>query len=152
MIISEGRLCLRWVSETDTDQLVDLLRACLGREGWTRADLTKFMNSPARRNVIKVLTDDRAVVYGTLMYSLTPWLARVRRVAVWPDYRRRGLGAFMVNALVSARSPLKQPVVTAKVKAGDEPARLFFEGGMGFVPAGDETPEYRLYKFDRAAG
>lgn len=142
MIIAEGRLRLRWFHPGDVPQLVDLHLACYRQEHWGGGDFQRFVDNAGRNNVVKVLAGDDGTVYGSLLYTVRAGDIRVRRVAVWPDYRRRGLGTFMVHVLTGRRSPVRQPLVTAKGGPAADPFLL----ALGFAP-GDGG----VLTFDRAA-
>ncbi len=152
MISSEGRLRLRWVDPADLEQLVDLYRACLPGEGWTAEDFYKFVgNRTGRVNVAKSLVDDKGTVHGSLLYTVTTDEVLIRRINVWPDNRREGLGSFMLNSLVGPRSPVRQAVVAAKVHNKNAVARMFFHS-LGFRDAWNgEMDDYVRYEFVRQA-
>ncbi len=137
MIISEGRVKTEWFRPAHTEQLFDLFRCAYAREAWARADFARFAGAEHRSNVLKALTDDRGTVYGAVLYTLEPDACRVRRVAVWPDYRRRGLGAFMVNTLCGPQALIRRKVFNARVATDDAVGRAFATH-LGFAadPAG----------------
>lgn len=129
MIITEGKLTMRWAKAPDFDQLADLLRACYPADRWTPADLLRFAEHK-NPNVVKILVDDKAVVYGGLLYTVDD-VVRVRRVAVWPDYRRKGLGRHMVNFLTGPRSPLRRTRFSAALAFANSTGATFLTG-IGF--------------------
>lgn len=132
MIIAEGRLSLSWLKPADLSQLRDLHRCCYSGEKWTVADFNRFQHKEGRTNVVKVLKDESGVVYASLLYTLEPDLCRLRRIAVWPDYRRQGLARFMVNSLCSVHSPVRRKKFTARVLETNTAAQMFLSQGMGF--------------------
>jgi GNAT superfamily N-acetyltransferase len=133
VIIAEGRLSVKWYEPVHIDQLRDLHRCCFPAEQWKRGDFQKFVdNRSGRNNVVKVLVDERETVYGSMLYTLDAASCRFRRVAVWPDYRRRGLGAFMLNSLCGPTSPFQRKLFLARVREDNAVAQLFFRDGMGF--------------------
>lgn len=160
MVIPEGRLVVRWFRPADALQLADLHACCFRREAWRPADFQAFLDAPGRRNVVKVLTgEDSGTVYGGLLYTLEEDACRLRRAAVWPDFRRRGLGRFMVHAAVGPRSPMRRRTVSARVREGNHAAALFLRDGLGFAfdptrpraTDADTGEEYYEFTLDRAA-
>lgn len=153
MIIAEGRLNLAWVKPADLSQLRDLHRCCYGSEKWTANDFTRFQQKEGRTNVVKVLKDEAGVVYASLLYTLEPDLCRLRRVAVWPDYRRRGLARFMVNSLCGLHSPVRRKKFAARVLETNIGAQLFLSQSMGFTfdakkPRTKNEAGLEFYEFD----
>lgn len=144
MIRSEGQLRLRWVEPEDLPQLVDLHRACVPREAWTAEDFYKFIgNHSDRVNVVKALVDAEGVVHGSLLYTVSADEVRIRRINVWPDNRREGIGTFMLESLIGPRSPVRQPLITAKVDNRNATAQVFFYA-RGFRE--DESVEEKGHK------
>jgi len=157
VIINEGRLEVRWYRPSDMVQLVGLHQCCLPKEGWTSKDFWKFVHKAGTTNILKVLSDDQGkIVYGTLLYTLGPGECRLRRVCVWPDYRRRGLGTFMVHTtMTSPRSSLKNRNFVAKVKEADVTAQLFLRK-LDFTfnakearAQDDEGKDYYVFRFKK---
>lgn len=133
MIIAEGRLSIEWYKPGHLEQLRDLHRCCFPREQWKRDDFVRFVdNKTGRNNVVKVLIDEKDVVYGSLLYTLDAQSCRIRRVAVWPDYRRRGLATFLLNSLCGPLSPVRRRLFLARVHETNTDAQLFLKDGMGF--------------------
>lgn len=133
MIIAEGRLSLGWHKPAHLEQLHDLHRCCFPKENWTVDDFSKFASPRSgRTNVLKTLVDDRDTVYGSLLYTLDGQSCRVRRLAVWPDFRRQGMAAFMMNSLCGPLSPIRRKLFMARVRENNLVAQMFFKNGMGF--------------------
>lgn len=132
MIIGEGRLSVKWFEPAHLEQLCELHRCCFSREQWRRADFQRFVDKPGRSGVVKVVVDDRQTVYGSLLYTMDADSCCIRRVAVWPDYRRQGLASFAVNSLCGPLSPVRRRLFLARVREDNVPAQLFFRDGMGF--------------------
>lgn len=134
MIIAEGRLTLRWMEPHDLPQLVDLFRCCYSSEAWTMKDFETFRDKATRKNLVKCLCDEAGVVYGAILLSMhDPELCRIRRVAVWPDYRRMGLATFMLHTICGPRSHTKRQNFAARVRETNLPAIKLLRERMGFV-------------------
>ena len=157
MTIAEGRLSLAWLKPADLSQLKDLHRCCYPTEKWTVNDFNRFQQKEGRTNVVKVLKDDEGVVYASLLYTLEPDLCRLRRVAVWPDYRRRGLARFMANSLCGQYSPIRRKKFAARVLETNSAAQMFLSQGMGFIfdatrprEKNEAGLDYYEFRFERA--
>lgn len=155
MIINEGRVVLGWATHAQGSDLADLFRCCYGPERWTAADFARFSDRTDRNNVCKTLTEDGgAVVLGAILYTLAEDVCRVRRVAVWPDYRRRGLGAFMLNTLIGRNSPIRRRRFEATIRADNDAGQQFLES-FGFRASGvrnevgDTLRTVVDYRFDK---
>lgn len=150
MIITEGRLTVRWYGAADLPRLVDLFRACFPSQKWVEESFIAFLGKrhdgsndrfpKGSTNVVKVLTGSDDEVYGALLYTF--WDGEdaacvIRRLAIWPDYRRRGLGRHIVNHLVGRRSPMRVPLITARVHERYWEAQALLKNA-GFVFRGNE--------------
>lgn len=153
MIIQEGRLSIRWYGPTDLTRLTDLLNACFPDENWTVSDLDAFRSKrhtgknkrfpKGATNAVKLLTDNGDEIYGAMLYTM--WdgpksACVVRRLAVWPDYRRRGLGRFMLNHVIGKRAPVRVPIVIARVHEAYWEAQLLLKNA-DFLFDGEEERE-----------
>ena len=68
-------------------------------------------------------------------------------IAVHPDYRRRGMGESLVNALVEELKDRGSRCLTLEVRSSNAPARSLYEK-MGFVQIGLRKNYYRNPKED----
>ncbi len=68
-------------------------------------------------------------------------------VAVSPDYRRRGIGEGLVNALADALKERGNGSLTLEVRASNEPAIALYEK-LGFAQVGRRPNYYRNPKED----
>jgi ribosomal protein S18 acetylase RimI-like enzyme len=97
-------------------QLSELYRCCYSIEQWQAADFKKFFTSEYRDNRGVVLVDDKGVVYGSLLYTREVLGFRIRRIAVWPDYRRLGLAAYMLREALETPHDLRTAMFMARVR------------------------------------
>jgi ribosomal protein S18 acetylase RimI-like enzyme len=120
MPFTPALLVLRWWSPRDMDQLEALYQASFPDENWNREDLCRFANEQRHNNIIKVLVDasDPGTPLGTLAYTLDgTGTCRVRRFAVCPEHRRRGLATRMLRSITVQAGPLRRwHTVTARVR------------------------------------
>lgn len=168
MIIQEGRLTIRWYGPADLERLTDLLSACFPDETWTPEALDDFRakrhNGRNKRfpkgatNAVKILTDNGDEIYGAMLYTM--WdgpksACVVRRLAVWPDYRRRGLGRFLLNHVIGKRAPVRVPIVIARVHERHAEAQMLLKNaGFLFDPheereIADDRGEYYMFRRPR---
>lgn len=169
MIIQEGRLTVRWHAPADLPRLADLLHACFPDEAWSEESINAFRSKRHKggrnsrfpkgaTNAVKLLTDTSDEIYGAMLYTL--WdgptaTCVVRRVAVWPDYRRRGLGLNLLNHVVGKRAAIRVPLVTARVNEHYLEAQMLLKhAGFVFNPhekrevAADKS-EYFVFRRSR---
>ena len=105
MTIGNDEAVVRWIEEKDHPQILDLMLCGYRSEEWTAKDLQKFLHATNRRNNVKVLAVEDGTVYGVLMYTLGTGTCTVRRLAVWPDYRRRGLAQYLLAPMLRSGTP-----------------------------------------------
>jgi len=88
---------------------------------------------------IIVLDGDRIVGVGSLL-EMGNTLSEVRSLAVAPDYRKHGIGAQIVNALIDLARERKIPTVFALTRAV-----LFFEK-LGFIITDKENFPEKVWR------
>lgn len=145
MVTDVGALEVRWVDPdrhpADLPQLVWLFRDAYPDQNWAQDDFLRFTRNRTANNVIKLLVggpDDQNPdrVYAANLYSVEPNLVRCRRAAVDPDFRRRGLGTYLLSFLIGPRSAVRRRRFVAKVGEYDVAGQCFARS-LGFkVPAG----------------
>lgn len=154
-MIPEGRLTVEWYGEKHLDQLRDLYRACYPAEEWLPEDFVRFVTArrPGGRNVGKILTGPDGTVYGSVLYTLTDTACVIRRLAVWPDFRRRGLGSYVLNSLCGPTALLRRKTFAARARSDNLDAILFLTR-FGFktdpAAARTKTPdgaEYHVFTY-----
>lgn len=157
MTIDGHDVVVRWLQYKDHAAVLDLLTACFRAEEWTAKDLAAFMSKTVpHTNVAKVVagvtSGKRDPIYGLFFYSIEPGGAcRVRRLAVWHDYRRMGLGSMALASVIGPqslfRSARRFSVDLSKSRLQTS-GRAFLEAN-GFRLEGD--PAKMLFVFDKPA-
>ena len=107
-------------------------------EPWSREALQFLLTDGALGFVC--VEDGRAVAYGGMV--IAPFEGQVTNVAVRSDYRRRGLGRRLVEAMVAEARRLGLEQIALEVRVSNEAAIGLYEG-LGFVRAGVRK---RFYK------
>ena len=145
-------LTLRWIGRSDVIHVVDLHKACFGWEKWTKKDISDFATKDRpHQNVFKVISTPDRIVRGSLLYSIEKdGTCRIRRIAVWPDDRRKGIASFALGSLFGPTTLFRSARrFTASLK--NRPlvaAQPFFES-FGFKLEGD--PAELLFVFNKPA-
>lgn len=138
----------RFFAPEFAEEAVDLFRCCYPRQAWTADDFTRFMDKKPGNNVVKVITaESDGTVYAAVLYSLTAKECRIRRLAVWPDYRRQGLATFAINYGAGLATHGRRSLFTAYVPENAVEAQLLFrELGFACDPTqGRRDPDKTTY-------
>ena len=138
MRIDTSDLRVRWQDKdnegTDLPQLCQIFSAAFPLETWTAADFIRFRKKEDANNVIKVLTQhpaDGDLIYGGLMYTVTPELVRIRRIVIAEPFRLHGFGRYLMSFLIGHRSGIRRRKFLATLSEYDETSQLFFRA-LGF--------------------
>jgi len=103
--LSSSQPVVRRAARADLDALVDLEQRCLGSEAWSRLSIEGELAGQVegRGTVLAAAKGDQ--IAGYAVGSWAGDVADVRRVAVDAGWRRRGIGADLVRAvMVTARA------------------------------------------------
>ena len=92
---------------------------------WTDDDFTDVMR---RRNCIAYVAVRADIVVGYVVYELRTASLEILNLAVRPDCRRQGVGAKLVDKVVSKIYSGRRTRVEVAVREGNLPAQLFFKG------------------------
>lgn len=153
MFLDDGWVGVRWYDpDADLPALVAVHAACFPSEDWRAEDFLRFASRTG--GVVKAVVREDAcgeAVIGTLLYRAGEAEARVRRVAVLPEYRGRGVGAFVLRSLVGPRSPNRRRVYTARVREHDLGAQKLLRAA-GFSYTRTEPGCYPDYALAPAEG
>lgn len=153
MIITEGRVELRWFRPGDLQQMVALHAQGYPQETWTEEDFYKFIDK-REGQVVKVLVCGN-LVCGTLLYSVPGHLhvCALRRITVLERLRRQGLGLWAVNAVAGRRGTITRNHFIARVRDDNLPGQLLLrKAGFQFdnKRKRELTPdEKEYYVFER---
>ena len=133
------------MSENDLLEVVEIEETTgLSQWGWEayRAELEKpeAVMLVARRNSRDALTGRS--LSGYIAARINADELHVNNIGVWPESRRRGVGAALLGAVLEAAARRGAVEAVLEVRAGNLPARRMYER-FGFVVVGDRKRYYR---------
>src|SRR6187455_2102270 len=92
---------------------------------WSEED---FLRCLRQRNCIGMVAELGEKVVGFMIYELHKSKLHVLNFAVSPEHRRRGIGAQMIQKLVTKLSSHRRTAITLEVRETNLAAQLFFRG------------------------
>lgn len=95
---------------------------------WSEDD---FIRCLRQRNCIGMVAEHDERVAGFMIYELHKTRLHILNFAVHPDYRRRGVGAQMVEKLIGKLSYQRRTRILLEIRETNLPAQLFFRA-LGF--------------------
>jgi ribosomal-protein-alanine N-acetyltransferase len=95
---------------------------------WSEDD---FIRCLRQRNCIGMVAEHDERVAGFMIYELHKTRLQILNFAVHPEYRRRGVGAQMVEKLVGKLSYQRRTRILLEIRETNLPAQLFFRT-LGF--------------------
>ena len=118
---------IRWMIRRD---MTEVLR--IERDGslchWEEED---FLRCLRQRNCIGMVAEMGEKVVGFMIYDLHKSKLHILNFAVHADHRREGIGAQMVQKLVSKLSSHRRNAITLETRESNLSAQLFFRA-VGF--------------------
>ena len=118
--------------------IAELEKECF-REPWSEDSLKMLLAENAFG--FAVLLDGRAVAYGGMMTVLDE--GQITNIAVSSEYRRRGLGRAVTEALLEYAVNKGIVSVSLEVRASNVPAIALYES-LGFALCGVRKDFYRM--------
>ena len=117
---------------------------CFGREGWSQRSVAgELINDLA----LWLVAVEDGTVAGYVGSQTVCGETDMMNVAVTADFRRRGIGEKLVNALVVALKAMESHSLTLEVRASNTPAQALYEK-LGFVQVGRRPRYYQNPKED----
>ena len=126
------------MTEAHLADAAQLERLCFG-EPWSENALRLLLGADACGFAV-CSEDGRAVAYGGML--IVPDEGQVTNVAVRPDFRRRGLGALIVEAFIREARERGLEQISLEVRASNEAAIGLYRR-FGFYAAGMRRRFYR---------
>ncbi len=118
---------IRWMIRRDMSEVLRIESESF-EFSWSEDD---FIRCLRQRNCIGMVAEHNERVVGFMIYELHRNRLHVLNFAVHPDFRRRGIGAQMLNKLVAKLSPQRRTRIQLEVRETNLAAQLFFRE-MGF--------------------
>lgn len=139
MTAGPDAVSLRPLVRADLDAVERLERELFGASAWSRDVYETELAEPGRSYVAAV--DARDVVVGYAGASLGPD-AEIMTVGVTATWRRQGVGALLLDALLEAARSSRSRRVFLEVRTTDEGAQRLY-GRAGFRPIGVRRGYYQ---------
>lgn len=121
---------VRWMIRRDLMEVVDIERQSF-RAPWDEAAVLRLLR---RRSAIGMVAELGDRVVGFMLYEHRKDRIHLRRLAVHPAFRARGVGTQLVTKL-SARLTHRRPLLTLKVRETNAVAVAFYRA-RGFHATG----------------
>ena len=132
------------MTEAHLGAVAELERLCFG-EPWSENALRLLLGDAAIGFVC--IENDRVAAYGGMLFA--PDEGQVTNVAVHPDFRRRGMGARIVEAFVAEAKQRDLEQISLEVRVSNAAAIGLYQG-FGFYTAGVRKRFYRNPSEDAA--
>lgn len=120
--------------EAELDAIAETEAACFGVP-WTKAQLAESLESPF---VVMKTAFWKGVPAGYLCATYIVGEAEIQRIAVKPEYRRKGLARALLDCFFAEKSPQE---TFLDVRASNMAARALYES-EGFVVCGQRKNYY----------
>lgn len=121
-----------------TQQIAALEARCFS-DPWSLRSIRSELENPLSR-WLAAIVDGQVAGYVGSQQVLDE--ADIMNLAVAPEYRRRGLGRALLEALIRALEDAGVRVLALEVRAGNAPALALYQA-LGFAPVGRRPRYYR---------
>ena len=121
------RVHIRWMIRRDMPEVLQAEQESF-EYSWTEED---FLRCLRQRNCIGMVAEQGEKVVGFMIYELHKAKLHILNFAVHPGCRRLGVGAQMVQKLISKLSSHRRTRITLEVRETNLGAQLFFRS-QGF--------------------
>jgi ribosomal-protein-alanine N-acetyltransferase len=144
--IPDGPINLRWAVSSDLSNIYAIDIRSFAKP-WSIDKLARFNRSLRH---ISMVAEQGSRVLGFMLYKVHDNRVVIIRLAVHPDYRRRGLGRWMLDRLHCRRYTQRRERLTCAVPDDNLPAHLWLRS-CGFQAVGTcrrPDPECSIYRFE----
>ena len=125
------------MNERHVASVAAIEKECFGREGWSERSVAGELTNAL---ALWLVAEEDGVVAGYVGSQTVCAETDMMNVAVTADFRRRGIGEQLVNALVDELKALESHSLTLEVRASNTPAQALYEK-LGFREVG-RRPKY----------
>ena len=127
------------MNEAHVASVAAIEKECFGREGWSERSVAGELTNALALWLVAV---EDGTVAGYVGSQTVCGETDMMNVAVTADFRRRGIGEMLVNALVEELKALESHSLTLEVRASNAPAQALYEK-LGFTQVGRRPNYYR---------
>ena len=131
------------MSQCHVAQVAQLEKICFS-DPWSENSVASELKNPLS---CWLVAEEDGEVAGYIGSQTVMGETDMMNVAVHPDYRRRGIGEKLVEALVEALKSWESHCLTLEVRASNAPAKALYEK-LGFTQVGLRKNYYRNPKED----
>src|SRR5947208_3372161 len=117
------RVHIRWMIRRDMPEVLQTEQESF-EYAWTEED---FLRCLRQRNCIGMVAEQGEKVVGFMIYELHKSKLHILNFAVHPNCRRLGVGAQLVQKLISKLSTHRHTRITLEVRETNLVAQLFFQ-------------------------
>ena len=119
-------------------------KECFGRDAWSERSVAGELDNALALWLVAV---ENGAVAGYVGSQTVCGETDMMNVAVTADFRRRGVGEALVNALVAELKAMESRCLTLEVRASNTPAQALYEK-LGFAEVGRRPRYYQNPKED----
>ena len=125
-------------------EIAQLEKLCFGADAWSERSVASELQNKLAHWLVCL---DGSRVAGYVGSQTVLGETDMMNIAVHPDYRRRGIAAKLVDALVADLKTMESHCLTLEVRASNAPARALYEQ-LGFQEIGCRKNYYRSPRED----
>ena len=125
------------MNERHVASVAAIEQECFGREGWSERSVAGELTNAL---ALWLVAEEDGIVAGYVGSQTVCGETDMMNVAVTADFRRRGIGEKLVNALVEELKAMESHSLTLEVRASNAPAQALYEK-LGFKEVG-RRPKY----------
>ena len=132
------------MNESHVPSVAAIEKECFGRDAWSEKSVSGELTNALALWLVAV---EGECVAGYVGSQTVCNETDMMNVAVTADFRRRGIGEKLVNALVEELKAMDSHCLTLEVRASNTPAQAMYEK-LGFVEIGRRPRYYQNPKED----
>ena len=132
------------MNESHVASVAAIEKECFGRDAWSEKSVSGDLTNALALWLVAVEGDTVAGYVGSQTVCNE---TDMMNVAVTADFRRRGIGEKLVNALVEELKAMESHCLTLEVRASNTPAQAMYEK-LGFAEIGRRPRYYQNPKED----
>ena len=132
------------MNESHVPSVAAIEKECFGRDAWSEKSVSGELTNALALWLVAVEGDTVAGYVGSQTVCNE---TDMMNVAVTADFRRRGIGEKLVNALVEELKAMDSRCLTLEVRASNTPAQAMYEK-LGFTEIGRRPRYYQNPKED----